>query len=73
MNKYLPIVPLLFLAACDNSPKVEAENASIEEVAGKVREANGGSAMVVNPGQWLSSVELNRSRFRACRPNSRRR
>ena len=58
MNKHLPIVPLLFLAACDNSPKVEAENASIEEVAGKVREANAGSAMVVNPGQWLSSVEL---------------
>ena len=58
MNKYLPIVPLLFLAACDKSPKVEAENASIEEVAGKVRAANAGSAMIVNPGQWESTVEL---------------
>jgi hypothetical protein len=58
MNKYLPIVPLLFLAACDNSPKVEAENASIEEVAGKVRAANEGSATIVNPGQWESTVEL---------------
>jgi hypothetical protein len=58
MKKYVPIMPLLFLAACDNSPKVEAENASIEEVAGKVREANAGGAMVVRPGRWESSVEL---------------
>jgi hypothetical protein len=58
MKKFLPIVPLLFLAACDNSPKVEAENASIEEVADKVREANEGKAMIVRPGQWESSVEL---------------
>ena len=58
MKKYLPLLPLLMLAACDNSPKVEAENASIEEVAGKVREANSGSTMIVRPGQWESSVEL---------------
>jgi len=58
MKKYLPIVPLLILAACDNSPRVEAENASVEEVAGKVREANAGSAMIVLPGQWQSNVEL---------------
>ena len=58
MKKYLPIVPMLVLAACDNSPKVEAENASIEEVAGKVRAANEGSAMIVQPGQWESSVVL---------------
>jgi hypothetical protein len=58
MKKCLPIVPLLFLAACDNSPKVEAENASLEEVAGKVREANDGNAMIVRPGRWESSVEL---------------
>lgn len=58
MNKLLLAVPLMLLAACDNSPKVEAENASIEEVAGKVRDANAGSTMVVRPGQWESSVEL---------------
>ena len=58
MKKFLPIVPLLLLAACDNSPRVEAENASIEEVAGKVREANDGSTMFVKPGRWESSVEL---------------
>ena len=58
MKKYLPIAPLIFLAACDNSPRVEAENASIEEVAGKVRAANEGSAMIVRPGQWESSVQL---------------
>ena len=58
MNKLLLVVPLMMLAACDNSPKVEAENASIEEVAGKVREANAGSTTIVRPGQWESSVEL---------------
>ena len=58
MKIFLPLVPLLFLVACDNTPKVEAENASIEEVAGKVREANEGKAMIVRPGQWESSVEL---------------
>jgi len=58
MKLNISIIALLLLAACDNSPKVEAENASLEEVAGKVREANAGSAMIVRPGQWESSVEL---------------
>lgn len=58
MKALMLVLPLLMLAACDNSPKVEAENASIEEVAGKVRAANEGSTMIVRPGQWESSVEL---------------
>lgn len=58
MNKLLFALPLMMVAACDKSPKVETENASIEEVANKVRAANAGSAMIVRPGQWESSVEL---------------
>ena len=54
----LAVVPLVMLAACDNSPKVKAENASVAEVANKVREAGGDDAMTVRPGQWESSVEL---------------
>lgn len=58
MKALMLVLPLTMVAACDNSPKVEAENASIEEVAGKVREANAGSTMIVRPGQWESTVEL---------------
>jgi hypothetical protein len=58
MKALMLVLPLALVAACDNSPKVEAENASIEEVAGKVRAANEGSTMIVRPGKWESNVEL---------------
>ncbi len=58
MKAYMLVLPLVMLAACDNSPKVEAENASIEEVADKVRAANDGNTMIVRPGKWASDVEL---------------
>ena len=58
MKALMLVLPLVAIAACDNSPKVEAENASIEEVAGKVRAANEGSTMIVRPGKWESNVEL---------------
>ena len=58
MRMLLLAVPLAMVTACDNSPGVEAENASIQEVADKVRDAGGGEALAVRPGQWESSVEL---------------
>lgn len=45
------------LAACSNEPQVTAENASVEEVAGKVRNA-GGSDLFVRPGKWESKITV---------------
>lgn len=58
MRELMLALPLLMLAACNDSPKVEAENASVAEVADKVQEAGRGDALAVRPGQWESSVEL---------------
>lgn len=58
MKILLLTLPLLMLSGCNDSPKVEAENASIQEVADKVREANDGDTLMVRPGQWQSTVEL---------------
>ena len=57
MNRLILALPLLVLAACDPTPEVTAENASIGEVAAKVREAGGGK-MLVRPGRWVSDVTL---------------
>jgi hypothetical protein len=45
------------LAACDRSPQVNEKNASVGEVAKKVREANG-EASFVRPGLWESKVTI---------------
>jgi hypothetical protein len=45
------------LAACNKSPQVNANNASVAEVAQKVREA-GADATFVNPGKWQSKVTI---------------
>lgn len=58
MRKLVLALPLLTMAACDNSLKVDAENASVADVAKQVREAGGGDAMAVRPGKWESRVEL---------------
>ena len=52
------LLPLgLALAACDTGPSVEAENASVAEVADKLRAA-GGAGEFVSPGKWLSNVTV---------------
>lgn len=59
MKKLLLIaVPLIGLAACNSGKKVEAENASVEDVAAKVRAADAGGAFTVRPGKWQSNVVL---------------
>lgn len=45
------------LAACNNSPNIDEKNASVEEVAAKVREASG-SGSFVRPGKWQSNVTI---------------
>ena len=50
---------LAALAACDSSPKVDEKNASVAEVAQKVREAGADQAFV-RPGQWQSTVTIDK-------------
>ena len=45
------------LAACNNSPQVHEENASVEEVQNGIAEA-GGADSFVRPGLWESKVTL---------------
>ena len=45
------------LAACNKSPEVNAKNASVAEVAQKVREA-GANDSFVRPGLWQSKVTI---------------
>lgn len=45
------------LAACNNSPEVSAKNASVAEVAQKVREA-GADQSLVRAGLWQSKVTI---------------
>lgn len=47
----------LALAACNASPTVTAENASVEEVAEKVAAARGDTAFI-SPGRWESTVTI---------------
>jgi hypothetical protein len=47
----------LTLAACNREPKVDARNASAEDVAKQVADA-GGSENFVRPGKWESRVHI---------------
>ena len=53
-NSIALIACALPLAACNNSPQVHEENASVDEVAASVREATGG-ARFIRAGEWKSS------------------
>ena len=44
----------LALAACNRGPQVHEENASVDEVAAKVREATDGSKFI-RAGEWKST------------------
>jgi hypothetical protein len=44
-------------ASCGPSPTVSEENATVEEVADKVREASGDRGLI-RPGKWVSSVTI---------------
>lgn len=45
------------LAACGSEPAVDEENASVEEVAERVREASNDQGLI-QPGKWVSSITI---------------
>jgi len=57
MKAMLSLLPLALLAACDSSPTVEAKNASVAEVAEKVRDA-GGADNFLHAGKWLTKATI---------------
>ena len=57
MKRVVLITCLAALAACNKSPQMDAKNASVAEVAQKVREA-GAETTFVNPGKWQSKVTI---------------
>ena len=48
---------MLALAACNQSPQVHEENASVEDVAAKVRQATG-DGQFIRAGQWKSTSAI---------------
>ena len=57
MAKLLLVLPLMMLAACDSSPKVDVDNATPSEVAEEMRDAVSEETFV-RPGKWLSTVTI---------------
>ena len=57
-NAAILITSIAALAACNKSPEIRAENASVAEVAQKVREAGVGGEGFLNPGQWRAVSTL---------------
>ena len=51
-TKELLIAGMLPLAACNSSPQVSAKNATVEEVAQKVRASGAASDYFMHAGQW---------------------
>ena len=45
------------LAACNKGPQINEKNASVAEVAQKVREA-AGSQTLIDPGRWETKVSM---------------
>jgi len=57
MRAVLLIACALPLAACNKGPDVNVKNASVEEVAQKVRAAAGNEALI-QPGRWETKVTV---------------
>lgn len=58
MNRIVILIACaLPLGACNSSPQVNEKNASVAEVAQKVREATSSNAFV-RPGKWASKVTI---------------
>jgi len=56
-RSYMLLGLVLLLAACGSGPTVEEENASVEEVAEKVRAASDNEGLL-RPGQWQTRVSI---------------
>ena len=57
MRILIVAAPAMLLAACNNSPTVTADNASVGEVANKVRES-GVAKVQMRPGEWVTEAKL---------------
>lgn len=59
MNKTVVLLlgSCLALAACNRGPQVHEENASVDDVAAKVRDATGGKQFI-RAGEWKSSGSI---------------
>lgn len=58
MNRTILLLSLaLPLAACGSEPTVREENASVEEVSERVREASREQGLI-RPGKWVSTVSI---------------
>lgn len=57
MHKAVMIAAIVALAACNREPQVSAKDASVAEVAEKVRKAGAGESFV-RPGLWESKVTI---------------
>ena len=57
MRYSLVVLSLAALAACNKGPEINVKNASVGEVAEKVREA-GSDGSFVDPGRWETKVSL---------------
>jgi hypothetical protein len=57
IRKIVLIALPLCAAACNSKPTVDETNASVEEVAEKVREATD-DGQLLQPGKWLSKVTI---------------
>ena len=58
MNRALLLIGFLLpLTACGSKPAVDEKNASVEEVADKVREVSGEGGFI-SPGKWESTVTI---------------
>jgi hypothetical protein len=51
------VLPSLLLVACSKGPEVHEKNASVDEVADKVREATGGGQFI-KAGEWKSITTI---------------
>jgi len=56
MKATLCLMPLALLAACDSSPDIKMENASVGDVSKEMRKQD--TAGFVNPGKWQQVVTL---------------
>lgn len=56
MKRLILIAGIAALAACNKGPEVDVKNASVGEVAQKVRESGAGAT--ISPGRWESKVTV---------------
>ncbi len=71
MNRAMLLIGLVLpLAACGSKPAVNEKNASVEEVASKVREVSKAEGMI-RPGKWQSTMKIEQMDMPGMPPEAR--